>query len=145
MGQLSFPPSARVYLDTAPFIYSVEKHVDYWSMLKGLWRSVQANDLAVVTSELTLLETLVQPIRENNQTLIEAYQTLLTKTEVVLFPITTEVLRASADLRALHNFKTPDAIHAATALTSGCGFLVTNDDVFRRLANIEVVLLGEFV
>ena len=74
MGELNFPASARVYLDTAPIIYSVERHADYWQLLLKLWVSAQAREIEVVTSELTLLETLVQPIRENNQTLISAYE-----------------------------------------------------------------------
>ena len=116
MGQLSFPPLAKIYLDTAPIIYSVEKHADYWQILVPLWQSLKADEIEVYTSELTLLETLVQPIKQNNQTLISAYDTLLTKTEIKLQPINLEVLRESANLRATQNLKTPDAIHAATAI-----------------------------
>ena len=82
MGRLTFPLSAKVYLDTSPVIYSVEKHADYWRILISLWQSLKSGEIEVVTSELTLLETLVQPIRQNNQILISAYETLLTKTEI---------------------------------------------------------------
>ena len=82
MGQLIFPPSSKVYLDTSPVIYSVEKHADYWRILISLWQSLKSGEIEVVTSELTLLETLVQPIRQNNQILISANETLLTKTEI---------------------------------------------------------------
>lgn len=84
MGQLSFPPLAKVYLDIAPIIYSVEKHADYWQMLISLWQSLKANEIEVFTSELTLLETLVQPIKQKNQSLVSAYESLLTKTDVKL-------------------------------------------------------------
>jgi hypothetical protein len=67
LGQLSFPLAARIYLDTSPVIYSVEKHADYWQILVSLWQSLKSGKIEVVTSELTLLETLVQPIRQNNQ------------------------------------------------------------------------------
>ena len=113
MGQLTFPPSSKVYLDTAPIIYSVEKHADYWQILISLWQSVKLGEIEVVTSELTLLETLVQPIRQNNQILVSAYESLLTKTEIKLVPVTLDILRESADFRAAENLKTPDAIHAA--------------------------------
>ena len=107
MGQLNFPPSARVYLDTAPIIYSVEKHADYRQLLVPMWQWLQAGKIEVVTSELTLLETLVQPLKQNNRTLVSAYETLLNHTEIELFPITLDVLRESAVLRAVENFKTP--------------------------------------
>ena len=145
MGQLSFPPSARVYLDTAPLIYSVERHAEYWSKLRELWRLTRAKEIEVVTSELALLETGVQPIRQNNQPLITAYKTLLTRTEIVLVPITADILLAAAVLRALQNLKTPDAIHAATAHSLNCDFFVTNDDGVKRLENIDVVILSELL
>ena len=145
MGQLSFPPLAKVSLDTAPIIYSVEKHADYWQMLISLWQSLKANEIEVFTSELTLLETLVQPIKQNNQSLVSAYESLLTKTDVKLEPISLDILRRAADLRAAQNLKTPDAVHASTAIVSNCAYFVTNDDGFKRLANFNVVILSDLI
>ncbi|MCY7376293.1 MAG: type II toxin-antitoxin system VapC family toxin [Pyrinomonadaceae bacterium] len=145
MGQLSFPPLARVYLDTSPVIYSVEKHTDYWQILVSLWQSLKAGEIEIVTSELTLLETLVQPVRQNNHILIAAYETLLTATEVELYPITLDILRESANLRALINLKTPDAIHAATAKAANCQYLLTNDAAFQRVQNLNIVILSDLL
>lgn len=77
MGQLKFPLFSKVYLDTSPIIYSVEKHVDYWQLLTTLWQSLKAGEIEVYTSELTLLETLVQLIKQNNQKLISACRAFL--------------------------------------------------------------------
>lgn len=145
MGQLSFPLFSKVYLDTSPIIYSVEKHIDYWQLLTTLWQSLKQGEIEVFTSQLTLLETLVQPIKQNNQTLISAYESLLTITEINLLPITIDILRESANLRATKNLKTPDAIHAATAFSANCDYLITNDDGFKRLSNINVVILSELI
>jgi len=92
-----------------------------------------------------LLETLVQPIRQNNQILIAAYETLLTRTEIELFPITLDVLRESAKLRAAENLKTPDAIHAATAKAANCNYLLTNDAAFNRLQNLKIIVLSDLL
>lgn len=145
MGQLNFPPLAKVYLDTAPIIYSVEKHRDYWQILVSLWNALKEGEIEVFTSEFTLLETLVQPIRQNNQLLIAAYETLLTKTDVKLEPINLTVLRQAADLRAAQNLKTPDAVHASTAIAANCSYFVTNDDGFKRLSNFNVIVLNEMI
>jgi predicted nucleic acid-binding protein len=134
-----------IYFDTAPIIYSVEKHDDYWHLLLPLWRSLKSQEIAIVTSELTLLETLIQPIRQSNQTLITAYETLLTKTEINVFPITRDVLREAANLRAKQNFKTPDAIHSATAAAANCTYFLTNDSAFQRLSSLQVIVLSELV
>jgi len=145
LGRLTFPLSAKVYLDTSPVIYSVEKHADYWRILISLWQSLKSGEIEVVTSELTLLETLVQPIRQNNQILISAYETVLTKTEIELFSITLDILRESANLRAAENLKTPDAIHATTATASSCQYLLTNDAAFKRVQSLNVVVLSDLL
>lgn len=145
MGQLSFPPLAKVYLDTAPIIYSVEKHADYWQILISLWNALKASEIEVFTSQLTLLETLVQPIRQNNLSLVSAYESLLTKTDIKLEPISLDVLRRAADLRAAQNLKTPDAVHASTAIAANCAYFVTNDDGFKRLSNFKVVILSDLI
>jgi len=145
LGQLSFPIHSTVYLDTSPIIYSVEKHADYWQLLTSVWKSLKAAEIEVFTSELTLLETLVQPIKQNNQPLISAYETLLTNTDIKLLPISLDILRESANLRAVQNLKTPDAIHAATAFSANCTHFITNDDGFKRLSNINVVILSELL
>ena len=145
MGQLSFSLHSKVYLDTSPIIYSVEKHADYWLLLTSLWQSLKAKEIEVFTSELTLLETLVQPIKQNNQNLVSAYETLLTKSDINLLPISLDVLRDSANLRATKNLKTPDEIHASSAFSVGCDYFVTNEDVFKRLSNINVVVLSEII
>ncbi len=82
LGTTNFPAVVKSLFDTSPVIYSVEKHADYWRILISLWQSLKSGEIEVVISELTLLETLVQPIRQNNQILISAYETLLTKTEI---------------------------------------------------------------
>ncbi len=145
MGQLSFPAGTRVYLDTSPIIYSVEKHLDYWPILEPLWIAAKSSEIKVLSSELTLLEVLVLPFRLGNQPLIEAYEELLVNSDIELVPIGSSVLRTAARLRSSLNLKTPDAIHAATAAMSGCDHFVSNDTGFRRLTTIEVVVLSEFL
>ena len=101
--------------------------------------------IEVITSELTLLETLVLPIRKKNDVLIDTYNDLFANSQIKLIPIDTLILKKATELRAHQNFKTPDAIHAATAINSGCDYLIANDNGFRRLENIEVIILGDFL
>ena len=123
----------------------MEKHADYWRILLLLWQSLKAREIEVFTSELTLLETLVQPIKQNNQNLASAYESLLTSTEINLLPISIDVLREAANLRAAQNLKTPDAIHAATAFSADCSYFVTNDSGFKRLSNINIAILSDLI
>lgn len=49
-------------------------------------------------------------------------------------PLTTEVFRRAAELRADNALRTPDAIHLAAALVGGCSALWTNDDRLAKAA-----------
>ena len=145
MGSLNLPASGMVYVDTAPIIYTVERHADYEALLLPLWTALDAKTIEVVTSELTLLETLVKPLRDEDQALAEDYERLLTATGISLQPVTANVLRAAARIRATSKMKTPDAIHVATALSVGCARFITNDTDYQKLSSLSVVVLKELV
>ncbi|BAU15214.1 PilT protein-like protein [Leptolyngbya sp. NIES-3755] len=145
MGQLNLPDSSLIYLDTVTIIYSVERFPSYITLLDPMWQQLQSSRFQVITSELALLETLVLPIRQNNRVLLSRYETLLTLSEVNLIPISQSILRSAANIRAEANLRTPDAIHAATAIESGCTMFLTNDLGFRRIANFPVVILQDIL
>lgn len=145
MGSLSVPTSGIVYVDTAPVIYTVERHADYAPLLLPLWTAMDAGSINVATSELTLLETLVKPLRDGDQALAEDYEKFLTITGLKTKPITADILRHAAAIRATTKLKTPDAIHAATAIVIGCTQFLTNDDDYRELASLPAVVLHELV
>jgi predicted nucleic acid-binding protein len=146
VGSLVLSSSGTVYLDTNSFIYSIERIDPYRTMLDTLWQAVSRGLLKVVTSELTLLEVLVKPLREGDRTTATLFRTILRQTpDVQMVPITQSILEEAATLRATLSLKTPDAIHAATALLYGCDLLVTNDSAFRRVANLTVTVLSEAI
>jgi hypothetical protein len=100
MGQLNFSPSSQIYLDTVTIIYSIERFPEYVALLDPMWQQLQVGTLQVITSEITLLETLVMPIRQSNMDLIMRYERLLTASEVSLIPIDQTILKSAANLRA---------------------------------------------
>jgi predicted nucleic acid-binding protein len=144
VGELALPTAGMVYLDAAAVIYSVEQIAPYDGLLAPLWQAASAAQFVVVSSELTLLEVLVKPVREGKQQLVQRYRTLLTATsEVHLAPIDRAILDEATRIRASHALKTPDAIHAATALRLGCALFVTNDPAFRRVPGLPVTVLDD--
>lgn len=145
MGQLNIPDSSTVYIDTSVIIYSVEKVPNYDLLLETLWQKLQANEVRVFSSELTLLETLVLPLRSANVKLVNDYEQLLLSSNMQLVPIDLAVLREAARLRATTNLKTPDAIHAATALSEGCTIFLTNDSQFRTVPELFTIVLREIL
>jgi predicted nucleic acid-binding protein len=51
----------------------------------------------------------------------------------------------AARLRADYRLKTPDAIQAATAVHARTSAFITNDPVFQRVTELDVLVLGELL
>ena len=146
MGPLALPTSGTVYLDANCFIYSVERIDPYRKILDALWQAVSTGQFTVVTSELTLLEVLVKPLKVGDAATATRFRTVLQHSpDVHMLPITQSILEEAANLRATMSFKTPDALHAATALLHDCALFVTNDGAFHRLSNLRATVLSEIV
>lgn len=146
MGQLNLDLYQRVYLDTAIFIYTVEAHASYFVRLQPLWQKFQARDLELVTSQLTLMETLVKPIKEANQQLVYDYRTFLEASGIQLVAIDKMIILSASQLRATTSLKTPDAIHAATAISAHCDLFLTNDRAFENFPGLSsVVILDDII
>lgn len=143
MGQLNIASSATVYIDTSVIIYTVEANPLYFSLIQSLWQKFLTGEIELVTSELTLRESLILPLRQANNSLANDYEQLLVSSEIRLVPITQSILKGAANTRATTNLKTPDAIHAATALDAGCTLFLTNDRGFRNVPILSVVILSE--
>ena len=143
MGSLTVPSSGWVYVDAQVIIYTVEKHPVYFPLLQPLWQAVQSNTIDAATSELSILETLVGPLKKHDKSLGDTYDLFFQQPGIQLVPVTQLVLRMAAKLRATTKLRTPDAIHAASALVSKCVLLVTNDYGFRGLSGIPVVFLDD--
>jgi len=146
VGRLTASSGAPYYLDTNCFIYYVEQVAPYMTVIDQLWDEVHAQQVRVITSEFTLLEALVKPFKEHNSSLETAFRAILqTSPDVALIPITLPILERAARLRTTSGLKTPDAIHAATALDVGAAQFLTNDAGFRRVANLPVTLLDDLM
>jgi predicted nucleic acid-binding protein len=141
MGTLSVPASGRVYLDANTVIYAVEHIEPYCTVLEPLWRAVHAGQVSLVTSELSWLETLTKPLRDNNTRLEALFRAFLTAEEMTLITATLPIWEQAARLRSL-GLKTPDALHAATGLAVGCSLFVTNDLMFQRVLSLPVIILN---
>ena len=131
-----------VYADSNVFIYTVEGISPYAQALRPLFASVAAGATRVVTSELTVAEVLVKPLRLADAVLYQAFEDALAAPGVRLVPVSYEVLLRTARLRASGQLKTPDAVHAATAQIAGCDVLLTNDTGIAAVPGVEVVRLA---
>lgn len=145
MGQITIPAKAVVGIDANILIYHVEHYAPYEQISLPLWNMLDQERITVITSELIYLEVLIKPTKEQQWALVEQYKTVMQETAGFhLLPIDFAVLETAIELRVNHNLKTPDAIHAATALLNKCQMFVTNDPIFKRVTELNAVVLTDF-
>ena len=101
MGLLTLPASGLVYVDAQIAIYTVDVHPLYAPTCRPLWDAVKAGTVTAVSSELTLMETLVGPLRDGDATRAMLREALWPQANTRLLPISQDVLREAARLRAL--------------------------------------------
>lgn len=146
MGSLKLPETGSIYFDADAMIYSVEKIYPYLQVLDPIWKQAESGRIDIICSDLILIECLVGPMRERDSVLEAVYRDLLiSSNEVQLIAIERSMIERAAIIRAHTGLKTPDAVHAATALEMGVAMFVTNDPVFTRVSDLPVVILSEVI
>ena len=90
------------------------------------------------------MEALVKPLRDGNTEIEMQYRELFEAGGVRLLDPSYQVFEDAARLRASTRLRTPDAIHAATALRARCALFVTNDTDFRRVRDLPLAVLDDF-
>ena len=134
----------KIFVDTELLIYYIEEHSDYIAYLNSIFDVPQKNGNNILTSVITLLEVLVLPYKNNDIVLAKKYQDILENSkDISLYPVTTDISRYAAQLRAKYNLRTPDSIQIATAIISQADIFFTNDLSFKRVSEIEILILDE--
>lgn len=125
----------RIYIEASPTIYLVQQVLPWWTAIEA---RLSAPGVVVVSSDLTRMECLVQPLRANNATLVSDFETFFNARVAEVVPFVAAVFRKAAEVRARHNFKTPDALHLAAAVEGACDVFLTNDARLTTFPDITV-------
>jgi predicted nucleic acid-binding protein len=134
-----------VCLDTNVLIYFVQQNPQYGSIVEPLFAYIASNNLPAISSYLTLLEVMVQPLKTGNHKIASQYRDILLNNDNIrLFPIEQTIAEQAAAIKAQFNFKTPDCIQLATAVLEQADVFVTNDSKLKRFSGVEVLVLDDF-
>jgi predicted nucleic acid-binding protein len=131
-----------IYLDANVFIYAAEAIEPYASRLAPIFHRIHTGEVLGVTSELTVAEVLVMPIKEQRDDLRQTYEAMLYGAgPLQVIPVDRAVLMEAARLRAESKLRLPDAIHGASARLAQCTALITNDLRLASVPGLDVVQL----
>jgi predicted nucleic acid-binding protein len=145
MGIAGVVKGEKIYIDTNVFIYAMEGYPEFAASLTSLFTAIDEGVVKAVTSELTLAESLVKPLMDDNTVLENLYlEVFQTSMSLSVVPISRQILIESARLRAKSKtLRLPDAIHFATARMSGCQTFLTNDKQLKSVPDFDVAILSE--
>ena len=142
MGLIKYLYGKKIFLDTAPLIYYIEENNAYVQKLNELFEV--KNRCRFVTSVITLTEVLVMPLRERNTELAKQYENILTHAENFdIYEINVQIAKETAQLRAKHKIKTPDAIQLATAQYCSADYFLTNDLKLKSVSQLNIITLND--
>lgn len=136
----------RLFLDTAPVIYFVEQHPQYFVAVREVFELLQNNLLMGVASPITLAESLVRPYSLGQTQLQQDFIELITENNNIEFVLIDKqnVILEAAQIRARYNIQLPDAFQIAVALAAKCDLFLTNDAILKRITELRVLVLEDF-
>jgi predicted nucleic acid-binding protein len=130
-----------IYLDTNVIIRSLEGHAAARAPIEARLRPLRGSGRFLLTSRLSRLECRIKPLRTGDAVLLAVYDAFFASPEVEVFDLTAAVVEKATDLRAALNFKTPDALHLASAIVAGATAFLTGDKGLARCTEVPVEVL----
>lgn len=139
-------PHRRVALDTCIFIYQWEAHPRYSPLTDCIFSSLEQSDLVAVASTITMTELLVHPYRDHDVVRVnELFGLFSTYPNLEWVAPHLEIAARAAEIRAQCGLRTPDALQAATAAQRNATAMITNDPIFKRVSDFDVLVLEDYI
>jgi predicted nucleic acid-binding protein len=136
----------RVALDTNVFIYQLEANPRYLALTDHILSWLERPGSKAVTSTITMMELLVHPYRQLDESRVDDFYGLLsTYPNLDWIAPDLEIADLAARIRAQHRLQSPDALQAATAAHAKATGLITNDPVFERVKSFETLVLDQIL
>ena len=135
----------NIALDTVVFVYFLERHIYHFPIIKNLFHRIEQGHINGLMSSLVYTELLVPAYRAGRSDLaMRTFNYLGRFPNLTTISVSPPISREAARLRATYGLRTPDAIHAATALHQKADVILTNDKHFNRIhAEIPIAFLDE--
>ena len=136
----------KVCLDSSCFIYKLEAHKDYFDITNLIFTYIEKGRIKGLTTTISVVETFVKPERLRRFDFIKKCEYLLKNfPNLEFFPVTFDLARKAAKIRANTSFKTPDAIQLALAVQEKTDAFITNDQRLKSFKEVKVLVLKDFV
>lgn len=135
---------SRVYFDVNPIIYFIEQNTQFTEAVTPIFEMIGDGLILAFTSELSLTEVLIKPIRDNRIQVVQSHKELLLDPELfTLISPNQDTFLFAAELGGKSSMRTPDAIHMACAIESKCKYFLTNDKGIKSTGDVSAAQIGD--
>jgi predicted nucleic acid-binding protein len=136
----------RMGIDTSIFIYHLEASPRYAGVAGRALSALADGTYTGITSPLTLMELMVKPLQLGRPEVADEYELLLAGfPNLMITDIDRPAARRASELRATYRLRPADAIQVGTSLRHGATAFLTNDRDLRRIKELQVIVLEDFV
>lgn len=131
-----------VYIDANIFIYLLDGGEPFVSMVKPFFESVLNNEIIAYTGDAVIAEVMVRPYKLGDLVNIERFKAFFAQ-ERFLSVVSHDAgaFDLAAQLSGTKEMKLVDALHMATAIRAGCGYLITHDRGMKAVGDLKIVRL----
>ncbi len=134
----------RVIVDTAPIIYYLENNPLYSEVIKRFFTTCIEQNIQVVTSAITVEESLVYPDLSGQMDFADNFNRFLDYMNVKIIDINADIAEQASKLRGQYKgFKAMDALQLSSAIASGCDIFFTNDKQLRQEKEIPCMTMQD--
>lgn len=131
------------YLDASAIIYLVEGGVGARGLVAERIAAAERDASGLLlTSRLSRLECRVKPLRAADAPLLATYDDFFVRGRLVVVEVTGTVIDRATELRVKYGFKTPDAIHLASAIVGSADVFLTGDAALARCTEMKVEIVS---
>lgn len=146
-SSINFQGVKHIAIDSMCFIYHFEDNIRYADLIDEVFHHITSGKLPATTSVITITETLTTAEEEKVYDGIEKWYAsrILAMDNLKVINVDIAIAAKAAGLRRVYRLKLGDAIQLATALLSKADLFLTNDQIFRRVKELKVAILDDYL
>ena len=136
----------KVGIDAMCFIYQFQAHLLFGPLTSIMFSRMEDKKLDGCTSVLSLAEILSYPKLQQDRLSWEEERRRFWQTpNLKVEDVDSKICEAASILKVKYSLIFRDAIQVTTAIFSKAEGFVTNDEKFRRVKEVPVILLGDYI
>lgn len=136
----------RVYIDANAFIFFLDRHDRYFSVVAPIFQDCFKQRIFATTGAAAVAEVMVHPYRSGDAALIAHVKSFFNqKNFLTIAGHDIALFDTAAMLAGQRKMKLIDALHYATAQQNQCKFFLTNDHRISSSDSLTVIQIDQLI